>query len=75
MVCFLCFLGLVLADLATLASKYGCSGISDPKFAVALDDNDPLRHVKDEYWIPLAADVVSTAQDPNSISSLPEPGA
>lgn len=49
-------------ELASLVASLGVESISDPRFAKSMDENDPLKEMRSQYFIPKAADIIRTAE-------------
>lgn len=49
-------------ELAQLATSFGLESVNDPRFAAAMDEKDPLAHMRSQYFIPKVEDIVRTAQ-------------
>ena len=58
----------VVEELVRIGASSGISSLNDPKLAVVLDEADPLKEVRSEFYIPKVSDIVRTAQDAASIS-------
>lgn len=43
-------------------ASYGFESIEDPRFALAMDEADPLKAMRDEFNIPKFNDVLLTAR-------------